>query len=121
MEHLSLDPGGSAGKKSACSAGDLGLIPGLGRSPGDGKGYPLQCAGLENPVDCTVQGGPRLGHNGVTFTLTLLLSLFTLHLVLHPVPARLSRGTSISPCEPTTADLFIHFLKNVWAVSNLGK
>ena len=36
-------PCGSAGKESACSAGDLGLIPGLGRSPGEGKGYPLQC------------------------------------------------------------------------------
>ena len=35
-------PGGSAGKESACYVGDLGLIPGLGRSPGEGKGYPLQ-------------------------------------------------------------------------------
>ena len=35
-------PGGSAGKESACNVGDLGLIPGLGRSPGEGKGYPLQ-------------------------------------------------------------------------------
>ena len=35
-------PGGSVGKESACNAGDLGLIPGLGRSPGDGKGYPFQ-------------------------------------------------------------------------------
>ena len=35
-------PGGSAGKKSTCSEGDLGSIPGLGRSPGEGKGYPLQ-------------------------------------------------------------------------------
>ena len=35
-------PGGSAGKESACNAGDLGLIPGLGRSPGEGRGYPLQ-------------------------------------------------------------------------------
>ena len=34
-------PGGSAGKESACNAGDLGLIPGLGRSPGEGKGYTL--------------------------------------------------------------------------------
>ena len=34
-------PGGSAGKESSCSVGDLGLIPGLGRSPGEGKGYPL--------------------------------------------------------------------------------
>ena len=37
-----LPPGSSAGKKSACNAGDLGLIPGLGRSLGEGKGYPLQ-------------------------------------------------------------------------------
>ena len=41
-------PCGSAGKESACNAGDLGLIPGLGRSPGEGKGYPLQYSGLEN-------------------------------------------------------------------------
>ena len=39
---------GSAGKESACKVGDLGLIPGLGRSPLEGKGYPLQCSGLEN-------------------------------------------------------------------------
>ena len=41
-------PCGSAGKESAYNPGDLGLIPGLGRSPGEGKGYPLQCSGLEN-------------------------------------------------------------------------
>ena len=45
-------PGGSAGKESACNAGDLGLIPGLGRSHGGGKGYPLQCSDLENSMDC---------------------------------------------------------------------
>ena len=44
-------PGGSAGKESACSAGDLGLIPGLGRSPGEGKGYPLHYSGLETFMD----------------------------------------------------------------------
>ena len=46
----------SAGKESACNAGDLGSIPGLGRSPGEGKGYPLQYSGLENSVDCIVLG-----------------------------------------------------------------
>ena len=51
---LSRVPCGSAGKKSACNAGDLGLIPGLGRSPGEGKGYPLQYSGLENSMDCIV-------------------------------------------------------------------
>ena len=42
---------GSAGKESAHDAGDLGSIPGLGRSPGKGKGYPLQYSGLENSMD----------------------------------------------------------------------
>ena len=42
-------PGGSDSKESSCNVGDLGLIPGLGRSPGEGKGYPLQCSCLENP------------------------------------------------------------------------
>ena len=49
-------PGGSAGEESACSAGDLGSVPGLGRSPGGGKGYPLQCSCLENSMDCAVRG-----------------------------------------------------------------
>ena len=49
-------PFGSAGKESACNAGDLGLIPGLGRCPGEGKGYPLQYSSLENSMDCTVHG-----------------------------------------------------------------
>ena len=48
--------GGSAGKESACNVGDLGSIPGLGRSPGEGNGYPLQYSGLENSVNYTVQG-----------------------------------------------------------------
>ena len=47
---------GSAGKESACNVGDLGLIPGLGRSPGEGKGYSLQYSGLENSMDCIVHG-----------------------------------------------------------------
>ena len=49
-------PGGSAGKESACNLRDLGLIPGLGRSSGEGKGYTLQCSGLENSMDCIVLG-----------------------------------------------------------------
>ena len=47
---------GSAGKASACNVEDLGLIPGLRRSPGEGKGYPLQYSGLENSMDCIVCG-----------------------------------------------------------------
>ena len=56
FNHDLVFPGGSAGKESACSAADLGLIPGLGRSPGEGKGYPLQYSGLENSMDCILHG-----------------------------------------------------------------
>ena len=49
-------PCGSAGRESACNAGDLGSIPVLGRSPRERKGYPLQYSGLENSLDCTVHG-----------------------------------------------------------------
>ena len=48
--------GGSAGKEYACNVGDLGSIPGLRRSPGEGKGYPLQYSGLQNSMDCIVHG-----------------------------------------------------------------
>ena len=48
---LSGVPGGSDGKESACNAGDLGLIPGLGRSPGEGNGNPLQYSCLGNSMD----------------------------------------------------------------------
>ena len=47
---------GLADKESACNVGDLGLIPGLGRSPGEGKGYPLQYSGLENSMDSIILG-----------------------------------------------------------------
>ena len=62
-------PGGSDGKESACHAEDLGSIPGLGRSPGEGKGFPLQYSGLENSMDC-IQSMElqRVGHNRVTFS-----------------------------------------------------
>ena len=49
-------PSSSAGKESACNEGDLGSIPGLGRSPGEEKGYPLQYSGLENSMDYIVHG-----------------------------------------------------------------
>ena len=50
-------PCGSAGKESACNVGALRSIPGLGRSSGEGKGYPFQYSGLENSTDCIVHGG----------------------------------------------------------------
>ena len=53
-------PGGSAGKESTFNVGSLGLIPGLGRSPGEGNGYPLQYSGLENSMDCNPWGCKEL-------------------------------------------------------------
>ena len=49
-------PSGLDNKESACNAGGPGSIPGLGRSPGEGKGYPLQDSGLENSIDCIDHG-----------------------------------------------------------------
>ena len=68
--------GGSAGKESTCNVGDLGSIPGLGRSPEEGKGYPLQYSGLENSMDCIVHGiiksQTQLSDFHFTFKLILL-------------------------------------------------
>ena len=57
-QYLSTEgfPDSSAGKESACHAGDPGLNLGLGRSPGEGKGYRLQYSGLENSMDCISHG-----------------------------------------------------------------
>ena len=52
-------PCGSAGKESTCNVEDLGLILGLGRSPGEGKGFPLQYSGLENSMDYIVHGSAK--------------------------------------------------------------
>ena len=60
---------GSAGKEFTCSVGDLGSIPGLGRSTGEGKSYLFQCSGLENSMDrgawqaTIVHGVARIGHD----------------------------------------------------------
>ena len=71
-ERLSLSlwgfPSGSAGKESTCNVGDLGSIPGLGRSSGEGNGCPLQYSGLENSTDYTVPWGHRVGPDSVTST-----------------------------------------------------
>ena len=60
-------PCGSAGKESACNAGDLGSIPGLGRSPGEGKGYPLQYSCLENSMAIQSMELQRVRHDWVTW------------------------------------------------------
>ena len=69
----------SAGRETACNAGDLGLIPGLGRSPGEGRGYPLQYSGLENSMDCIVHG---IAKSDMTEQLSLSLSQSNMSSVL---------------------------------------
>ena len=68
-------PCGSAGKESACNAGDLGSILGLGTSPGEKKGYPFQYSSLENSMDCIVHRVAKSQHDWVTFTSTFTLSI----------------------------------------------
>ena len=70
-------PGGSDGKESACGAGDLGLIPGSGRSPGEGKGYPLQYLGLENSMDHVVHGLSKSRTERLSVHCSIALRQFT--------------------------------------------
>ena len=87
-------PGGSDGKEFTCNVGDVGLIPGSGRSPREGNGYPLQYSCLENAIDReawqgTVHGGHKetqLSHNTAMYTYPYLYILIytyicTLHLL----------------------------------------
>ena len=55
--------------------GDLGLIPGLGRSPGEGKGYPLQYSGMENSMDCIVRGGRKESDTAEQLSLSFMFIL----------------------------------------------
>ena len=73
-------PGDSDGKEAALNAGDTGSIPGLGRSSGERKDYPLQFSWLENPMDretwqATVHGVKRVGQDWTNNTLFLLPQL----------------------------------------------
>ena len=72
--HLLNFPGSSVGKESACKAGDAGSIPGLGRSPGEGNGNPLQYSCLVNPMD---RGAWRATVHRVTKNQTQLRQLIT--------------------------------------------
>ena len=78
-------PGGAEIKTSACNVGDLGPIPGLGRSPGEGNGHPLQYSCLENPMDggtwwATVHGSQL---SNFTYLIWVLLLLLCFGLYLH--------------------------------------
>ena len=69
-------PCGPAGKESTCNAGDLGLIPGLRRSPGQGKGYPLLYSDLDTSMDCIVHGVAKSLTGLIMFKLFLYIDIF---------------------------------------------
>ena len=72
--HLGF-PGSSDGKESACNAGHLGSIPGLGRSPGEGHGNPIQYSSLENPMERSLADNRPRGHKESDTTDRLTVSL----------------------------------------------
>ena len=75
-------PGGSAGKESSCNVGDLGSLSGLGRSPGEENGYPLQYSGLKKSMR-----SQRVGHDCASFTHTTTLGGFSsIKADIHDVP-----------------------------------
>ena len=78
-------PCGSAGKKYTCNMGDLGLIPGLRRFLGEGKGYPLQYSGLENSMDCVVHGDAmsQTWLSNFTFTFIMKISWKAINIKIH--------------------------------------
>ena len=103
-------PDGSVGKESTRNAGDPGLIPGLGRSPGEGKGYPLQHSGLENSKDCIVHGVTKSQTrlSDFHFFPSLLGAPWAVQLALPAPPARATHSlcwncvsrpdAGVSPC-----------------------
>ena len=100
-------PSGSAGKESTCNVGYLGSIPGLERSPAEGKGYPLQYSGLENSMNCTVHGVTKSQTRLSNFHFHALLATppgaeGPLSTRVAPSPSRLGVGASQqwSPTSP---------------------
>ena len=84
-----------SGKESACNAGDLDSVPGLGRSPGEAKGYPLQYSGLENSMDCSL-----LGRTELDMTERLFLSFPFRSLVLNFTQGERESQTPVGICSP---------------------
>ena len=106
-------PDSSVGKESACNARDPSLIPGLGRSAGGGRSYPLQYSSLENSMDCIVHGWQRVRYDWMTFTFTRLLIaalfIFAKYWKLLKCSNRedgIKHGMHTTVCQPEKEPLF---------------
>ena len=101
-------PGGSAGKESTWNTGDLGSIPGLERSSGEGKGYPLQYSGLENSMECIVHGVAKSQTRLSDFHFHHFVGDFKVHLTC---PYMASRNPVVHKCfKVFMGQLGFHFL-----------
>ena len=89
-------PAGSAGKESTCSAEDLDLIPGLGRSPVEWNGYPLQYSGRENSMNCIVHGVAKSQTQLSHFHFSLSYHLYIYHV---PILDYFQTGSSLQQCK----------------------
>ena len=106
--HIKDFPCGSAGKGSACHVGNPSSIPGLGRSTGEGKGYPLQYSGLKNSMDCIV--------HGVRKSQTQLSNFhFTLRLKCLP-PMWETRVSSLGREDPLEKEMATHSSILAWRI-----
>ena len=110
---------GSDRKESACNAGDLGLIPGLGRSPEEGNGYPLQYSCLENPMDrepggLQSMGSNRVGHDWATNTFTYAYMYVCIHM------ESLLQAISVLKSDTVSLTLSLLHLTHRWPTVNVG-
>ena len=114
---LWLAYGGSAGKESSCNAGDLGSIPGLGRSPGKGKGYPLQHSGRKNFMDYIVHGVAKSWTHVSDFHFTIYRSIRS---EVHPCCSLCKNFLHLNNNIPLYVYTFcfsMHSLTDTWVVS----
>ena len=107
-------PGGSAGKESACNEEDLGLIPGLGRSPGEGKGYSLQYSGLENSMDYMVHGVTKSWTQLCNFHFHFLLASLVAQRLKHLPPMWDTWVRSLGQEDPLAKEMAIHSSILAW-------
>ena len=102
----------SVGKESACNAGNPGLIPGTGRSPGEGNGNPLQYSCLENPMDrgaqwAIVHGVARVRHDLATIPLYIYIYIY-IYIYTHTHAQVLKAGTRTYTCSPVFTAFVAH-------------